>query len=249
MGQAAPTQDWQGVELEYVFGDPGGVEIFVRTVGGSSRCPVCGRVSARMHSRYARTVADLPWHGASVRLRVQSRRFFCSEPSCERRIFCERLPWVAAHARKTDRLEEALLTIVLELGGRAGAKLAEELGFVVGRDALLRRAKSAPLPDGGEVKILGFDDCHGRVSKWWMSQKEISLRSCAHSGCQSRTTPYLAVARSQSMALYRDPATSTWWRAGLRGRRPKTWARCTWRRAGTWWFDCRMEPSRSSVAG
>jgi transposase len=29
---------------------------------------------------------------------------------------------------------------------------------VVGRDALLRRAKDTPLPDGGEVRVLGVDD-------------------------------------------------------------------------------------------
>jgi transposase len=106
------------------------------------RCPLCGHGSSRVHSRYSRTVSDLPWHGLSVELEVRARRFFCDEASCERKIFCERLSDVAAHARKTRRLEEALLAIVLELGGRAGARLAEELGLVVGRDALLRRAKS-----------------------------------------------------------------------------------------------------------
>lgn len=93
-------------------------------------------------------------------LEVRARRFFCDESSCERRIFCERLPEIAARARKTGRLEEALLAIVLELGGRAGARLAAELGILAGRDALLRRAKGAPpLPDlGGKVRVLGVDD-------------------------------------------------------------------------------------------
>src|ERR671939_333626 len=80
-----------------------------------SRCPVCGLVSSRVHSRYSRTVSDLPWHGISVTLEVRAKRFFCDEASCERRIFCERLPEIAARARKTDRLEQALLAIALEL--------------------------------------------------------------------------------------------------------------------------------------
>ena len=123
-----------------------------------ARCPVCGRGSSRVHSRYRRTVSDLPWHGISVELEVCARRFFCDEASCERRIFCERLPDVAARARKTDRLEEALLAIVLELGGRAGARLAAELGLVVGHDALLSRAKRAAPAQAGEVRVLGVDD-------------------------------------------------------------------------------------------
>ena len=92
------------------------------------------------------------------RARGAREAFFCDEASCERRIFCERLPDVAARARKTSRLEEALLAIVFELGGRAGARLAAELGLAVGRDALLRRAKRAPLPGIGKVRVLGVDD-------------------------------------------------------------------------------------------
>ena len=105
-----------------------------------------------------RTLSDLPWRGIGVTLKVRARKFFCDDPGCERSVFCERLPEAAAHARKTDRLEGALLAIALELGGRAGARLAEELGLVVSRDALLRRAKTAPLPDPEQVKVLGVDD-------------------------------------------------------------------------------------------
>ena len=123
-----------------------------------TRCPLCGCNSSRVHCRYWRAVSDLPWHGISVTLLVHARPFFCDEASCERRIFCERLPEVAARARKTGRLEQALMAIALELGGRAGARLGEELGLLAGRDALLSRAKSAPLPDGGEVRVLGVDD-------------------------------------------------------------------------------------------
>jgi len=74
---------------------------------------------------------------------LRARRLFCDEASCERRIFCERLPDVAARARKTGRLEGGLLAIVLELGGRAGARLAAELGLVVGRDALCSGGRRA----------------------------------------------------------------------------------------------------------
>ncbi|MBA2713362.1 MAG: transposase [Rubrobacteraceae bacterium] len=65
---------------------------------------------------------------------------------------------VAARARKTNRLEEALLAIVLELGGRARARLAAELGLLAGRDALLSRAKRAAPARAGEVKVLGIED-------------------------------------------------------------------------------------------
>ena len=103
-------------------------------------------------------MVDLPRHGVAVTLEGRVRRFFCDETRCERRIFCKRLPDVAAHARKTKRLEDALLAIALELGGEAGARLARELGLVVSPDTLLGRMRGASRAAVGEVRVLGVDD-------------------------------------------------------------------------------------------
>jgi transposase len=148
----------RGLKLEGLSIEAGKVTIFANSYESRVRCPLCGRDSSRAHSRYLRTVSDLPWHGICVKLKVRVRRFFCEESSCERKIFCERLEAVAARARKTSRLEEALLAIALELGGRAGARLALELGIVAARDTLLKRIKEAPLPEVGKVRVLGVDD-------------------------------------------------------------------------------------------
>lgn len=148
----------KGLNLESLSIGAGKVTLFASSRESRARCPVCGSGSSRAHSRYLRTVSDLPWHGIRVKLKVHARRFFCDHPSCGRRIFCERLEEVAARARKTSRLEEALLAIALELGGRAGARLALELGLLAGRDTLLKRIKGAPLPDVGKVRVLGVDD-------------------------------------------------------------------------------------------
>ena len=111
-----------------------------------------------MHSQYEHTVSDLPWRGVSVRLKIGARRFFCENRGCKRSIFCERHPEVAAHARKTERLEEALAMIAFELGGEAGARLARELGLLISPDALLERIRRAPRLGAGQVKVLGVDD-------------------------------------------------------------------------------------------
>jgi transposase len=146
------------LKLESLSIETGHVSICVGSGATRCICPICGHHSARTHSRYHRTASDLPWHGISVTLKIHARRFFCDDPSCERKIFCERLPEIRPRARKTSRLEEALLAIALELGGRAGARLALELGIVAARDTLLRRIKAAPLPEVGKVRVLGVDD-------------------------------------------------------------------------------------------
>jgi transposase len=146
------------LKLESLSIETGHVSICVGSGATRCICPICGHHSARTHSRYLRTASDLPWHGISVTLKIHARRFFCDDPSCERKIFCERLPEIRPRARKTSRLEEALLAIALELGGRAGARLALELGIVAAGDTLLRRIKAAPLLEVGKVRVLGVDD-------------------------------------------------------------------------------------------
>ena len=49
------------------------------------RCPRCRRVSSRMHSRYQRRIADLPWQGRPVMLCIHVRRLRCFNPRCEQR--------------------------------------------------------------------------------------------------------------------------------------------------------------------
>ena len=53
-----------------------------------------------------RTLANLPWQGVPGTIRLRFRRFFCNQKACDRAIFAERLPGVAAHyGRRTARLE------------------------------------------------------------------------------------------------------------------------------------------------
>jgi transposase len=101
--------------------------------------PTCGQPSRRVHSRYGRTLADLPCLGLSIRLRLTCRKFFCDRPDCSRRIFTERLPSVVRHcARRTQRLAQALLQVGCALGGEVGARLVAALGMAVSPDTLLR---------------------------------------------------------------------------------------------------------------
>ncbi len=154
--------DSEGFELRRLVTNRKQILVHAKTKGPSARCPLCGRPSMRVHSRYSRKVSDLPWRGIPTTFRIHARRFFCENTRCERAIFCERLPEVAAYGRKTERLEHALLAIALELGGEAGARLARELGLLVCPDVLLDRVRRAAhsliRPSTGRVRVLGIDD-------------------------------------------------------------------------------------------
>jgi transposase len=133
--------------------------LIVSTKRSGAICPRCQTTSTRVHSRYHRTVADLPWHGISVKLELRTRRFFCPNGLCQQSIFCERLPSVVArYARKTARLTSALELIGFALGGEAGARLARDLGMLTSPDTLLVHIRRAVLPQAMTPHVLGVDD-------------------------------------------------------------------------------------------
>jgi hypothetical protein len=133
-----------------------GLTILASSEAATAPCPRCGQRADRVHSHYERILADLPWAGLGVRLRVRERKFFCANPACPRRIFVERLAGVAqAYTRRTDRQGEALTAIAFALGGEAGARLAGHLGLPVSPDTLLRLIRRAP--DGVVASPLGSE--------------------------------------------------------------------------------------------
>ncbi|GAA3466550.1 ISL3 family transposase [Nonomuraea roseola] len=135
------------------------VLIAARTVAAGASCPECGLLSARAHSRYRRTVWDLATCGRPVKVELEVRRFFCSEPSCDRKIFAEQIDGLTQrHARRTNALRALLTSIAIALAGRAGARMACLVGVPVGRSTLLRILRALPDPEIGQVTVLGVDD-------------------------------------------------------------------------------------------
>jgi len=122
-------------------------------------CPVCSQPSTRVHSRYTRTLADLPCQGRLVRLQIAVRRFRCVEPTCRRATFAEQWPELAAaYARRTGRQAEALCEVAFALGGRAGAPLAKKLSLPTSRHTLLRLLRQTPAPVANTPRQVGIDD-------------------------------------------------------------------------------------------
>jgi transposase len=94
------------------------ITLTLQTSDKTVQCPICGRPSSRVHSRYRRTPDGLPWQEIPASVSLWSRRFFCAAPECPRRIFTERLAGIAApHARRTDRLCDGLRHVAFALGG------------------------------------------------------------------------------------------------------------------------------------
>ena len=118
------------IKLERFISSPDVMTIVVKTKQPQAFCSLCQQPSQKIHSRYVRRLADLPWQGVAIRLELTVRRFFCINGGCQRKLFAEPLPSIVkGYARKTARLNDALTLIGFAIGGEAGARVARRLSM------------------------------------------------------------------------------------------------------------------------
>jgi len=147
------------VIVERVAQTGDGVVIEARARQAAARCPGCGTVSARVHGRYQRSLADLALVGQPMTIRLQVRRFACQVLECPRVTFVEQVDGLTApHARYSPPLRTALVAVAVALAGRPGARLAATLKMPASRDTLLGLLRQVPEPDIGVITVVGVDD-------------------------------------------------------------------------------------------
>ena len=136
-----------------------GLSLVLAATAPKALCPDCVHPACRVHGRYLRTLADLPWATTPVEGLLWVRRFCCDTPTCERQTFTERFPLVApSYARTTARLSTSQAYTGLALGGSAGARHLARQGLPGSRSTLLRRVWALPDPKRPEPHVVGVDD-------------------------------------------------------------------------------------------
>lgn len=145
--------DWHLLEAENQL------TIQVKTCNTQSVCPICNSTSEKIHSSYERSLTDIAWGGYQVYLKLLTKKFFCSNSNCFRRVFTQRLPKIVAPwGRRTKRLAIQITTIGLATGGLPGSRLTKHLGIKISRQTLLRLVMKTPTPSHQVPKVLGVDD-------------------------------------------------------------------------------------------
>lgn len=148
-----------GFVVEDVAVDAERVMVTIRGPAASCRCPLCGAAARRVHSRYLRSLVDLPVGGRRTELVLRARRFFCDASGCQRRVFSERFEGaVARHARRSARLDDVIHCLAIALGGRPAATLSRRLNVRVSNDTLLRMVRRRGAPEFAPPTIVGIDD-------------------------------------------------------------------------------------------
>jgi transposase len=147
------------MHVEEVLIDMNRLMLVLSSTQLTAACPHCSQLSARVHSRYTRTLVDLPCQERAVVLRVQVRRFFCLAPACAHQTFAEQFPTLApASARRTHRQFQRLCQIAFALGGRPGARLAKQEAMPTSFSTLVRLIRHSPAPRFPSPHVLGRDD-------------------------------------------------------------------------------------------
>src|ERR1700678_1789972 len=129
--------------LNVVSVEPG-EQAWTVTVDGqqSTFCPGCGTQSESRHSTYLRTLRDLSAQGAPVIVNARLGRWRCRNQQCDRRIFTERVPGLAApFARRTARLAGIVRLLGHSAGGRPSERLMRRLGMPVSDTTILASLK------------------------------------------------------------------------------------------------------------
>jgi len=149
----------EGMVIGQVEIAPAQLTVEVISTQPFARCPSCGSPSDHVHWKSRRTVHDVPCAGRRVVLRLCVRKFFCREPSCQRKVFAERLPdLVQPWARVSNRLLEELKALGLAASAQVKERLAPRLGMKVKAPTLLRYLRAIPPPAKTSVRVLGIDD-------------------------------------------------------------------------------------------
>jgi transposase len=148
-----------GIHVERVVASDRSVQLEAAVRGPGGTCPVCGRTSSRVHSRYVRCLADRGVAGRGVAIRLRVRRLFCGNPECPRRIFAEQVDGLTEPYRRcSPALKTVFVDLGLALGGRAGARMTRRLDAERSRTTLLRLVRDLPEPAPGPLRAVGVDE-------------------------------------------------------------------------------------------
>jgi transposase len=185
-------------------------------------CPRCGALSNSRHSTYSRTLRHLSAQGAPVLVRARLGRWRCRNLKCDRRIFAERLPGLAAPlSRQTSRLAEIVRLLGHSAGGRPSERLMRRLGMPISDTTILASLKQpAKVPSencaGAAVRVAGVDDWAWRKSSHYgtiivdLERHQVvdvlADRSAATTASWFRQHPNVEVVSRDRAGLYAEAA-------------------------------------------
>jgi transposase len=123
-----------------------------------SRCPNCGKLSKKIHDHYIRTISDLPVFQYRTTIRLKTRKFKCGNSLCKQKVFSEQTPVILRYSRRTNRVLKILESFAIELTGKLGSIMSQQLFITVSSSTITRIAHNQQLSEIKQPRVLGVDD-------------------------------------------------------------------------------------------
>lgn len=148
------------LRADSIYSEPGILYIDTSVCQTCSICPVCNKRSTKIHSRYSRTLLDLPISGHLSKVKLKARKYFCDNTECPRKVFTERFDCeIKPYYRRMTRLNDLLTRMALELGGNTGSAISRYVGIPVSPSTILRVIKRLDIqPKTVTSGVIGVDD-------------------------------------------------------------------------------------------
>ena len=108
-------------ESHELIGDE--IHIQVKSKKKILNCPQCGKKTKKIHSRYIRTVQDLPIGEKKVYIEITSRKMICGNGKCSGKRFAESYGFVGANGVKTKRLESEIVRVGKNMSSQAASEV------------------------------------------------------------------------------------------------------------------------------
>ena len=148
------------LRADSIYSEPGILYIDTSVCQTCSICPVCNQKSSKIHSRYSRTLLDLPISGHLSKVKLKARKYFCGNRECPRKVFTERFDCeIKPYYRRMIRSNDLLARMALELGGNTGSAISRYVGIPVSPSTILRVIKRLDIqPKTLTSGVIGVDD-------------------------------------------------------------------------------------------
>ena len=131
----------RGFTVESATKDDDGLVVAIRGAASLFRCPLCGVFVAACTANIGDGWRIFRPRGVQIALILRTRRFFCDDKACARRIFAEQFEAVGTKSETNERLDDVVHCLAIALGGRPAASLSRRLNVVVSNDTLLRTVR------------------------------------------------------------------------------------------------------------
>jgi transposase len=134
--------------LEYKKHEIKGDKILIYTASKlhEMKCPYCGEMSSRVHSRSERRFNDLPIQGKKVEIIINHRKMFCVNAECKRKTFSERFEFLPYKGKRSNRLTNEIIKVSSEVSSVTASRILRNGVADVGKSTICKLLKKRGTP-------------------------------------------------------------------------------------------------------